>query len=53
MMNDYLQDLGTPEADLIGFLEKTETNLAHIAVQFIMLEVHFNKMEMKCSQQVH
>ena len=48
MMNDYMLELVTQDADLIGYLEKTETNLANIAVQFLTLQVHFDNMEAKC-----
>ena len=37
MMNDYMLELVTLVADLIGYLEKAETNLADIAVQFLTL----------------
>ena len=48
MMNDYMLELVTLVADLIGYLEKAETNLANIAVQFLTLQVHFDNMEAKC-----
>ena len=48
MMNDYMLELVTPVADLIVYLEKAETNLADIAVQFLTLQVHFDNMEAKC-----
>ena len=48
MMNDYKLELVTMVADLIGYLEKAETNLANIAVQFLTLQVHFGNMEAKC-----
>ena len=48
MMNDYMLELVTPVADLIGHLEKAEANLANIAVQFLTLQVHFDNMEAKC-----
>ena len=48
MMNDYMLELETPVADLIGYLEKAETNLVNIAVQFLTLQVHFDNMEAKC-----
>ena len=48
MMNDYMFELVTPVADLIRYLENTETNLADIAVQFLTLQVHFDNMEAKC-----
>ena len=48
MMNDYMLELVTPVADLIGYLEKAETNLADFAVQFLTLQVHFDNMEAKC-----
>ena len=48
MMNDNMLELVTPVADLIGYLEKAETNLANIVVQFPTLQVHFNIMEEKC-----
>ena len=41
-------ELVTPVADLIGYLEKDETNLANIVVQFLTLQVHFDIMEAKC-----
>ena len=47
MMNDYMLELVTPVADLIGYLEKSETKLANIAVQFLTLEVHFDIIEAK------
>ena len=34
--------------DLIGYLEKAETNPADITVQFLTLQVHFDNMEAKC-----
>ena len=37
VMNDYMLELVTPVADLIGYLEKAETNLANIVVQFLTL----------------
>ena len=52
MMNDYMVELVTPVADLIGYLEKEETNLANIAVHFLTLQVHFDNMEAN-PQQVH
>ena len=48
MMNDYTFELVTPVADLIRYLENTESNLADIAVQFLTLQVHFDNMEAKC-----
>ena len=48
MMNDYMHGLVTPVADLIWYLEKAETSLANIAVQFLSLQVHFDNMEAKC-----
>ena len=48
MMNNYMLELVTPAADLIGYLEKAETNLANIAVHFLTLQVHFDNMEAKC-----
>ena len=48
MMNYYMLELVTLVADLIGYLEKAETNLADIAVQFLTLQVHFDNMESKC-----
>ena len=48
MMNDNMLELVTPVADLIGYLEMAETNLANIAVQFLTLQVHFDIMEAKC-----
>ena len=36
MMNDYMLELVTPVADLIGYLEMAETNLANIVVQFLI-----------------
>ena len=45
MMNDYMLELVTLVADLIGYLEKAETNLANIAVQFLTLQVHSDNME--------
>ena len=48
MMNDNMVELVTPVADLIGYLEKAETNLANIVVQFLTLQVHFDIMEEKC-----
>ena len=48
MMNDNMLELVTPVADLIGYLEKAETNLADIVVQFLTLQVHFDIMEAKC-----
>ena len=45
MMNDNMLELVTPVADLIGYLEKAETNLADIVVQFLTLQVHFDNME--------
>ena len=45
MMNDYMLELVTMVADLIGYLEKAETN---IAVQFLTLQVQFGNMEAKC-----
>ena len=47
MMNDNMLELVTPVADLIGYLEKAETNLANIVVQFLTLQVHFDIMEAK------
>ena len=40
MMNDNMLELVTLVADLIGYLEKAETNLANIVVQFPTLQVH-------------
>ena len=48
MMNDYMLELVTPVADLIGYLGKAETYLANIFVQFLTLQVHFDNMEAKC-----
>ena len=48
MMNDYMLELVALVADLIGYLEKAETNLANIVVQFLTLPVHFDNMEAKC-----
>ena len=48
MMNDYMLELVTPVADLIGYWEKAEAILANIAVQFLTLQVHFDNMEAKC-----
>ena len=48
MMNNYMLELVTLVADLIGYLEKAETNLANIAVHFLTLQVHFDNMEAKC-----
>ena len=48
MKYDYVLELVTPVADLIGYLEKEETNLVDIAVQFLTLQVHFDNMEAKC-----
>ena len=48
MMNDYMLELVTLVADLTGYLEKAETNLADIVVQFLPLQVHFDNMEAKC-----
>ena len=48
MMNDYMLELVRLVADLIGYLEKAETNLANIARQFLTLQVHFDNMEAKC-----
>ena len=48
MMNDNMLELVTPVADLIGYLEKAETYLANIVVQFLTLQVHFDNMEAKC-----
>ena len=48
MMNGYMLELVTPVADLIGYLEKAETNLANIVVQFLTLQVHFDNMASKC-----
>ena len=42
MMNDNMLELVTLVADLIGYLEKAETNLADIVVQFHTLQVHFD-----------
>ena len=36
MMNDYMHELVTLVADLIGYLEKAETNLAYITVQVLL-----------------
>ena len=36
MMNDYMHELVTLVADLNGYLEKAETNLAYITVQFLL-----------------
>ena len=49
MMNDHMLELVTPVADLIGYLEKAETNLANIVVQFLTLQVHFDNLEAKCN----
>ena len=48
IMNNNMLELVTPIADLIGYLEKAETNLANIAVHFFTLQVHFDNMEAKC-----
>ena len=48
MMNDYMLELVSLVADLIGYLEKAETNLANIVVQFLTLQVHFDNMDPKC-----
>ena len=48
MMNNYMLELVTLVADLIGCLEKVETNLAAIAVQFLTLQILFDNMEAKC-----
>ena len=48
IMNDYMLELVTRVADLIGYLEKAETNLADLVVQFLTLQVHFDNMEAKC-----
>ena len=48
MMNDNMLELVTPVANLIGYLEKAETNLANTVVQFLTLQVHFDIMEAKC-----
>ena len=48
MMNDNMLELVAPVADLIGCLEKAETNLANIVVPFLTLQVHFDIMEEKC-----
>ena len=48
MMNNFMLELVTLVADLIGYLEKTETNLANIAIQFLTLQVHFDNIEAKC-----
>ena len=47
MMNGYMLELVALVADLIGYLEKAETNLANITVQFLTLQVHFDNMEAK------
>ena len=48
MMNDNILQGVTPAADLIGYLEKAETYLANIVVQFLTLQAHFDLMEAKC-----
>ena len=48
MMSDYMLELVTLVADLIGYSEKAETNLASIVVQFLTLQIHFDNMEAKC-----
>ena len=48
MMNDFMLELVTLVADLIGYLEKAKSNLANIAVQLLTLQVHFDNMEAKC-----
>ena len=48
MMNGYMLELVTLVADLIGYLEKAETNLANLIVQFITLQVHFDNMAAEC-----
>ena len=48
MMNNYMLELVTPVADLIGYLEKAEFNLVNIPVQFLTLQVHFDNMQAKC-----
>ena len=55
MMNDYMLEFVTQVADLIGYLEKAETNLANIAVKFLTLQVHFDNMKAKVlyPQQLH
>ena len=42
VMNDYMLELVTPVADLIVYLEKAETNLSNIAIQFLTLQVYFD-----------
>ena len=48
MMNDYMLELVTLVADLIGNSEKAETGLAESAVEFLSLQDHFHNMEAKC-----
>ena len=47
LMNDYMLELVALVADLIGYLEKAETNIADIAVEFLTLQINFDNMEAK------
>ena len=48
MMNYNMLEFIASVTDLIWYLQKAETNLANIVVQFLTLQVHFDIMEAKC-----